>query len=64
MKIASFVRQFVADESGPTAVEYAVMLALVLMAVISAINAVGNSTSAMWQNDANKINSAVTTSGS
>ena len=59
MKIASFVRRFLNDEQGPTAVEYAVMLALVLMAVISAINAVGNSTSAMFQNDANRINDAV-----
>lgn len=62
MRFASFVQKFLNDESGPTAVEYAVMLALVLMAIISAINAVGNSTSAMWQDDANKINSAVTSS--
>ena len=61
MKIVSFVQRFLNDESGPTAVEYAVMLALVLMAVISAINAVGNSTSAMWQDDATKISSAVNT---
>jgi pilus assembly protein Flp/PilA len=59
MKSVSFVHRFLSDESGPTAVEYAVMLALVLVAVISAINAVGNSTSAMWQNDANRINDAV-----
>ncbi len=62
MRIASFVRSFLNDESGPTAVEYAVMLALVLMAVISAINAVGNSTSAMWQSDADQISSAVNSS--
>jgi pilus assembly protein Flp/PilA len=59
MTIARYLRRFLIDEQGPTAVEYAVMLALVLIAVISAINAVGNSTSAMWQNDANRINSAV-----
>jgi pilus assembly protein Flp/PilA len=59
MKIASYVRGLLIDEHGPTAVEYAVMLALVLMAVISAITAVGNSTSAMWQSDADKISSAV-----
>jgi pilus assembly protein Flp/PilA len=58
MKFIRNVRRFLQDEQGPTAVEYAVMLALVLLAVISAINAVGSSTSAMWQQDANKINSA------
>lgn len=61
MKIASYVRGILIDEHGPTAVEYAVMLALVLVAVISAITAVGNSTSAMWQSDANKISNATGT---
>ena len=64
MRFVSYVQRFLYDEQGPTAVEYAVMLALVLMAVISAINAVGNSTSAMFQNDADRINDAVTTAGS
>jgi pilus assembly protein Flp/PilA len=59
MKIVSSVRRFLRDDDGPTAVEYAVMLALVLMAVISAITAVGNSTQGMWQNNADRINSAV-----
>ena len=59
MKFVSSVRGFLNDEQGPTAVEYAVMLALVLMAVVSAITAVGNSTSGMWQNNADKISSAV-----
>ena len=59
MTIASRIRIFVEDEQGPTAVEYAVMLALVLVAVITAINSVGNTTSAKWQNNATAINSAV-----
>jgi pilus assembly protein Flp/PilA len=59
MKWLPCVRSFLLDEQGPTAVEYAVMLALVLVAIISAINAVGNSTSAMWQSDATKISNAV-----
>jgi pilus assembly protein Flp/PilA len=32
---------FVKDESGPTAVEYAVMLALIIVVCISAITALG-----------------------
>lgn len=59
MMITSSVRNFFRDEDGPTAVEYAVMLALVLMAVIGAINSVGNSTSAMWQDNATQISEAM-----
>jgi pilus assembly protein Flp/PilA len=46
------------SEDGPTAVEYAVLLALILLAVMSAITAVGNTTSALWRNDANRITGA------
>ncbi len=46
------------DDQAATAVEYAVLLALILVAVISAINAVGNTSSVIWANDANKINTA------
>jgi pilus assembly protein Flp/PilA len=51
--------RFTRDEGGPTAVEYAVLLALILVAVISAINAVGDTTSGIWADDANKINTAI-----
>ncbi|MGA7495705.1 MAG: Flp family type IVb pilin [Isosphaeraceae bacterium] len=43
------------DDQAATAVEYALLLALILVAVISAINAVGNTTSGIWANDVNKI---------
>ena len=46
------------DDQAATAVEYAVLLALILVAVISAINAVGNSTHGIWANDANQIEAA------
>ncbi len=36
-----WIRHFMASEDGPTAVEYAVLLALILMAIIGAIGAVG-----------------------
>jgi pilus assembly protein Flp/PilA len=53
-----FVRLY-RDEEAVTAVEYAVLLALILVAVISAINAVGNTTSGIWANDSNQITTAV-----
>ena len=42
------LRRFLASEDGPTAVEYAVMLALVLVAVIAGIMTVGGSTGGMY----------------
>jgi len=36
------------DEDGTTAVEYAVMLAMILIAVIGAIGLVGGQTGGMW----------------
>ncbi len=46
------------DDQAATAVEYAVLLALILVAVITAINAVGSSTHGIWANDANQIETA------
>jgi pilus assembly protein Flp/PilA len=39
------VRQFLSREDGPTAVEYAVMLALILVACITIITSLGTSVS-------------------
>jgi pilus assembly protein Flp/PilA len=47
------------DETAASAVEYAVMLALILVVVMSAINAVGNTSSGLWASDTNQISSAI-----
>lgn len=39
---ARSIRNFLNDESGPTAVEYAVMLALIIVVCISAVTALGS----------------------
>jgi pilus assembly protein Flp/PilA len=44
------VRQFLRDEDGPTAVEYAVMLALILVVCITAITALGNNANQTFNN--------------
>jgi pilus assembly protein Flp/PilA len=36
------VKKFLASEDGPTAVEYAVMLALIVIVCLAAIQAIGN----------------------
>ena len=51
--------RFGRDEDGPTAVEYAVLLALILIAVISAINALGDTSSGIWASDSTKITTAI-----
>jgi pilus assembly protein Flp/PilA len=43
--VASRVRRFLQSEDGPTAVEYAVMLALILVACITIIQTLGTSVS-------------------
>ena len=54
-KFLTHLRQFVADEGGPTAVEYAVMLMLVFLAVISVIQVLGQVTTSSFQNSAEQI---------
>jgi pilus assembly protein Flp/PilA len=39
------VKRFLASEDGPTAVEYAVMLALIIIVALTAIQAVGTGAS-------------------
>ncbi len=41
---------FLKGEDGPTAVEYAVMLALIIVVLIAAIGTIGNQTSDMYNN--------------
>ena len=49
--------QFLREEDGPTAVEYAVMLALIIVVCITAIKALGVNASQTFSNVA--LNSAV-----
>jgi pilus assembly protein Flp/PilA len=54
--------RFLRAEEGPTAVEYAVMLALIILACIAAIQAVGTSTSTSFSNSATSIGAAMSSS--
>ena len=49
------VRNFLTSEDGPTAVEYAVMLALILVACITIIQTLGTSISSTF----NKVNTSL-----
>ena len=49
------VKRFLTSEDGPTAVEYAVMLALIIVVCLTAIQAVGTNASAKFNEVANKL---------
>jgi pilus assembly protein Flp/PilA len=44
------VREFLRREEGPTAVEYAVMLALIIVVVFTAVQTVGSQTNNVYSN--------------
>jgi pilus assembly protein Flp/PilA len=47
-KVASSVKQFLVSGDGPTAVEYAVMLALIIVVCLAAVSAVGSNANAKF----------------
>jgi pilus assembly protein Flp/PilA len=57
-KIKTAVKNFLKREDGPTAVEYAVMLALIIVVCIAAITALGSNAS----NTFNYVGTKVSTS--
>jgi pilus assembly protein Flp/PilA len=52
------IRKFLKSEDGPTAVEYAVMLALIIVVCLVAITSVGSKASATFSNVAASIGGA------
>jgi pilus assembly protein Flp/PilA len=57
-KFAQSVVNFVQREDGPTAVEYAVMLALIIVVCITAITAVGTNANKTFSNVASNLTTA------
>ena len=51
------VRNFLIEEDGPTAVEYAVMLALIIIVALTAIHTLGTQASATFNSVANTLSS-------
>ena len=49
------VRQFLVEEDGPTAVEYAVMLALIIIVALTAITTLGTQASQTFQSVADQL---------
>ncbi|QDU54897.1 Flp family type IVb pilin [Aeoliella mucimassa] len=56
-KFAQKVQQFLKSEDGPTAVEYAVMLALIVIVCLTAIRSIGTNASSTF----NSVSAQLTT---
>jgi pilus assembly protein Flp/PilA len=61
--LALKVQRFLVSEDGPTAVEYAVMLALIVIVCIAAIQAVGQNANTTFGGVRDKIKDANTAAG-
>jgi pilus assembly protein Flp/PilA len=47
-KFANSIKKFLVSEDGPTAVEYAVMLALIIVVCLAAVSSVGKNANAKF----------------
>jgi len=57
-KLSQFAVEFLKREDGPTAVEYAVMLALIIVVCIGAVTTLGSNASKTFTSVGNAISSA------
>jgi pilus assembly protein Flp/PilA len=60
--LATKVQRFLVSEEGPTAVEYAVMLALIVIVCLTAIQAIGTNANSTFNSIANALSSTGTSS--
>lgn len=56
-KFAQKMQRFLVSEDGPTAVEYAVMLALIVIVCLTAIRSIGTNASTTFNNVAAQLGS-------
>lgn len=54
----SLIRNFLFDDDATTAVEYSVLLALIVLACLGAISALGNANSGMWGGNKEQLDAA------
>ena len=59
-ELRSKICSFLLDEEGPTAVEYAVMLMMVFLAVILVVQSIGNSLNSNLETSSQAIDAATT----
>ena len=57
MSLLTKIKRFVACEDGPTSVEYAILLALIIMVCFAAVITLGTKTATSFTNMSNSLNS-------
>lgn len=57
--ISGRLRSFAQDERGATAIEYGLIAALVAVAMLAGLRALGSGNSGSWDSTANKANDAM-----
>ena len=62
-KFKECVKRFLVSEDGPTAVEYAVMLALIVIVCLTAIRAIGTNANTKFQASADALSDKALRSG-
>jgi len=55
ISIQNKIAKFLKEEDGPTAVEYAVMLALIMLACIGSVGLVGSGANNLWGGNLRQI---------
>ena len=55
LKFANSVKKFLVSEDGPTAVEYAVMLALIIVVCLAAISTIGEAANSKFEEVGNYL---------
>ena len=63
LRLNDFVHRFARDARGTTAIEYGLIVALVVIGLLAGLTALGNGNSSGWGNTANKIVGAMQNSG-
>ena len=53
--LSQSIKRFLASEDGPTAVEYAVMLALIVVVCLTAVRAIGTNAAAKFNDVKNSL---------
>ena len=53
--LAKHLKDFAADEQGATAVEYGLIVSLIVIAIIAALGTLAGNTQGMWNNVSNKV---------
>jgi pilus assembly protein Flp/PilA len=55
MDMMNFLRRLMANTKGATAVEYSLIIALIMLAIVSAVTGVATTTTNMWNNVATTL---------